>query len=129
MTACLAIYLVGKEKGPEYKVTESMFIEKFFCIMSEDGSEDMMRKEWQKNFGIMDVDQDGVLSKLEHRRFFEARPHLDINGSIVAFSAIDQDMDGVITRDEFVNAAMEFHFNFSDETKPSKHFFGPLVQV
>ena len=89
----------------------------------------MMRKEWQNNFAVLDLNQDGVISKTEHRRFFEAREHFNPNGAIVAFSAIDTDMDGFITRDEYVEAAMEFIFNFSDETKPSKHFIGPLLKI
>ena len=72
---------------------------------------------------------DGMISKAEHRCFFEARKQIDPNGAIVAFSAIDQDMDGMISCDEYVEAAMEFFFNFSDETKPSKHFFGPLLKM
>ena len=119
----------GKGKGPDYKVTESMFIEKFFNIVCKDGAEDMMRKEWQNNFTVMDVNQDGMISKAEHRRFFEARKQIDPNGAIVAFTAIDKDMDGLIRCDEYVEAAMEFFFNFADETKPSKHFFGPLLKL
>ena len=121
--------LDGKGKGPDYKVTESMYIEKFFNVVSKEGAEDMMRKEWNNNFTVQDTNQDGVISKEEHRRFFEARKQIDPNGAIVAFSAIDKDMDGVISREEYVEAAMEFFFNFSDETKPSKHFFGPLVKA
>ena len=121
--------LDGKGKGPDYKVTESMYTEKFFNVVNKEGAEDIMRKEWQNNFAVMDTDQDGLISKAEHRRFFEARKQIDPNGAIVAFSAIDKDMDGVISRDEYVEAAMEFFFNFSDETKPSKHFFGPLLKA
>ena len=121
--------LDGKGKGPDYKVTESMYIEAIFNKISKEGAEAFMKKEWQKNFAVMDVNQDGVISKTEHRRFFEARKHIDPNGAIVAFSAIDTDMDGAIGRDEYVEAAMEFFCNFSDETKPSKHFFGPLVKI
>ena len=120
--------LDGEGKGPDYKVTENMFIEKFFHVMSKEGAEAMMRQEWNNNFTVMDINQDGVISKEEHRRFFEARKQIDPNGAIVAFSAIDKDRDGVITREEYVEAAMEYFFNFSDETKPSKHFFGPLVK-
>ena len=121
--------LDGDGKGPDYKVTESMFIEKFFNVVSKDGAEDMMRKEWNNNFTVMDVNKDGVISKAEHRRFFEARKQLNPNVAIVAFSAIDKDMDGFISRDEFVEVALDHFFNFSDETKPSKHFFGPLVKM
>ena len=121
--------LEGKGKGPDYKVTESMYIEKFFNVVNKEGAEGMMRKEWQNNFAVMDTNQDGKISKAEHRRFFEARKQMDPNGAIVAFSAIDKDMDGVISCDEYVEAAMEFFFNFSNETKPSKYFFGPLVKT
>ena len=121
--------LEGKGKGPDYKVTESMHTEKFFNLLNREGAEAMMRKEWQNNFAVMDVNQDGLISKAEHRRFFEARKQIDPNGAIVAFSSIDKDMDGFIRRDEYVEAALEFFFNFSDETKPSKYFFGPLVKI
>ena len=118
-------------KGPDYKVTESMYIEKFFNVVNKEGAEGMMRKEWQNNFVVMDTDQDGKISKAEHQCFFEAlyRKQMDPNGAIVAFSAIDKDMDGVISCDEYVEAGMEFFFNLSDETKPSKYFFGPLVKT
>lgn len=121
--------LEGKGKGPGYKVTESMYIEKFFNVVNKEGAEDNMRKEWRDVFKVMDLDQNGVISKKEHRLFFEARQNVDPNGAIVAFSAIDQDIDGRITCDEYVNAGVEFYFNFADETKPSKHFFGPLVKI
>ena len=115
--------------GPNYKVTESMFIETFFNILSLDGAEDIMRKEWHSLFELMDLDQNGVISKDELRQFFEARKNVDPNGAIVAFSAIDKDVDGRITSDEYVNSGVEFFFNFTDETKPSKYFFGPLVKI
>ena len=121
--------LDGRGKGPDYKVTESMYIEKFFNVVNKEDAENKMRKEWRDVFEIMDVDQDGVISKHEHRRFFEARENVDPNGAIVAFSAMDKDMDGSITCEEYVNTGVEFYFNFADETKPSKHFFGPLLKM
>ena len=121
--------LGGRGKGPDYKVTENMYIEKFFNIVNKEGAEDNMRKEWRDVFEVMDLNQDGVISKNEHRHFFEARKNVDANGAIVAFSAMDKNMDGRITHDEFVSTGVEFFFNFADETKPSKHFFGPLVKV
>ena len=109
--------------------TEYMFIEKFGNVVSKEGAEDKMRKEWRDVFEVMDLNQDGVITKNEYRLFFEARKNVDPNGAIVAFSAIDKDMDGKITCDEYVNAGVEFFFNFADETKPSKYFFGPLLKI
>ena len=51
-------------------LTENMYIEKFYNVATQEGGEDMLRKEWEKNFTMMDVNKDGVISKSEHRRFF-----------------------------------------------------------
>lgn len=37
--------LDGKGKGPDYRVTESMYIERIFNTVCKDGAEDTMRKE------------------------------------------------------------------------------------
>ena len=121
--------LGGKGKGPDYKVTENMFIEMLFNTVNQEGAEDNMRKEGRHIFEVMDVNQDGVISKKEHRCFFEATENVGPNGAIVAFSAMDTNMDGIITCDEYVNAGVEFYFNFADETKPSKYFYGPLMKI
>ena len=121
--------LGGKGKGPDYKITESMYIERFFDIVNQEGAEDMIKKEWEKSFKVMDINGDGVISKTEHRCLFDAWKNFDPNGAIVAFTAIDENMDGKITCDEFVKAGTEFFLNFTDETKPSKYFFGPLVKM
>ena len=120
--------LGGKGKGSDYKITESMYIEKYFHIANEEGAENMIKKEWEKNFMVMDINGDGVISKTEHRRFFDAWKNFDPNCAIVSFTAIDENMDGEITCDEYVKAGTEFFFNFTDDTKPSKYFFGLLVQ-
>ena len=120
--------LGGKGRGPDYRITESMYIERFYHIVNEEGAENIMKREWEKNFMVMDINSDGVISKTEHRRFFDAWKNFDPNGAIVSFTAIDQNMDGEITCDEYVKAGTEFFFNFTDETKPSKYFFGPLVK-
>ena len=54
----------------------------------------MMRKEWNKNFTFIDVNQD-------RERF----PKQSINGSLKVENKLilmKKDMDGFITRDEFV---------------------------
>ena len=48
----------------------------------------------------MDLDDDGKVSKKEHRRLYEATKNVNPHGAIVSFSAMDKDDDGMITRDE-----------------------------
>ena len=114
----------GKGKGPDYKITEDMYIERCFHFTTQEGSEYMVRREWENLFGTLDFNNDGLISKSEHQVFFQSWK--DPIGAIVAFTAVDQDMDGVISRDEFTKAGTEFFFNFTDESKPSKYMFGTL---
>ena len=65
--------LGAKGQGPDYKITESMYIERWFFNVNKEGVEERMRKEWREVFVAMDVNQDGFISKTEHRWFFEAR--------------------------------------------------------
>ena len=118
-------HLLGaKGKGPDYKVTEDMYIEKFFHLTTMEGSEDMFKQEWGNIFTVMDINKDGVISKSELQLFF--RSWNNPIGAIVAFTAIDENMDGVISREEFTKAGTEYYFNFTDETKPSNYMLGPL---
>ena len=97
--------------------------------MSQEGVEDMLKQNWRNTFAAMDLNQDGVISKVEHQQFFNVwKKDKDVVHASVAFAAMDVDMDGMITQDEYVNAAMEHLFNFTDETKSSKHFFDPLMK-
>ena len=114
----------GKGKGSDYKMTEDMYIERFFYFTTQEGSEEMLKREWEKTFNAMDNNRDGVISKSEHRLFFHSWK--DPVGAIVAFTAIDENMDGMISRDDFTKAGTEYFFNFTDETKPSTYMFGPL---
>ena len=114
----------GRGKGADYKITEDMFIERMFYVTTQQGSEEMIRLEWGNFFKVMDLDKDGLISKSEHGVFINSWK--DPIGAIVAFTAIDTNNDGVISREEFAKAGTEFFFNFTDESKPSKYMYGPL---
>ena len=89
----------------------------------------MLRQIWRNTFAAVDLNQDGVISRAEHQQFFHAWKKVkDPVHASIAFTAIDEYMDGVITEDEYVNAGMDYVYNFTDETKHSKHFFGPLLK-
>ena len=118
----------GTSDGNGYMVTENMFIENMFVMVSGEGAEAHNRETFRGVFQLMDLDDDGKVSKTEHRRLYEATKNVSPHGAIVSFSAMDRDNDGMITCDEYVDCALEFFHNFADDTKPSKHFFGPLVK-
>ena len=114
----------GRGKGPDYKITEDMFIERMFYVTTQEGAEEMFRLEWGNLFKVLDLNKDGLISKSEHAIFINSWK--DPIGAIVAFTAIDANNDGVISREEFTKAGTEFFFNFTDESKPSKYMYGPL---
>ena len=75
-------------------------------------------------FDLFDLNQDGSISKDE----FKVRPH-GSPWTTVAFSSIDTNSNGQVSREEFVNGYVDFWFNFADETNPSKYFWGPLLKT
>ena len=42
----------AKGKGPDYKITEDMYIERWFNITTQEGSEYWVRREWENAFDI-----------------------------------------------------------------------------
>ncbi|KZC09655.1 PREDICTED: sarcoplasmic calcium-binding protein [Dufourea novaeangliae] len=76
-------------------------------------------------FKAVDKDQSGEISVEEFKLFFQC---LDLthDHAVVSFSHIDTNDDGKISLNEFVSLGRDF-FLTEDPTKPSKHFWGPLV--
>ena len=62
----------GKTEGSGYVVTENMFIENMFLMVSAEGAAARNREAFGGVFELMDLDGDGKVSKKEHRRFYEA---------------------------------------------------------
>ena len=108
----------------EWTWTENMFLEVMFESVSRPGAEARYRAVADMLFDLTDIDKNGTISKEEYRALRGGDPW-----SMVAFSAIDADKDGFITREEYVHATMEFYFNFGDDTKPTKHLMGKLVEL
>ncbi|XP_014233190.1 sarcoplasmic calcium-binding protein [Trichogramma pretiosum] len=76
-------------------------------------------------FKAVDKDNSGEISVQEFKLFFKCIG-LDNDDAVVSFSYIDTNEDGKISLEEFIKLGRDF-FLASDSKRPSKHFWGPLV--
>ena len=74
-------------------------------------------------FDLANLNQDGSISKEELKVMLGGSPW-----TIVVFSAMDTNHNGEVSR-KLVQGYLDFWFNFADETNPSKHFVGRLVDL
>ena len=90
-------------------------------------AKDVFRANANAKFDMIDVDNSGLISVKEFQDYFECMG-IDVKFAPIAFKAIDTTGDGTISREEFVNSAVEYAFNTEDEEHPSKYFYGPLAE-
>ena len=95
-----------------------------FEFVSRPGAEKYVRHAASEMFDLADLNQDGSISKEELKVMLGGSPW-----TIVVFSAMDTNRNGEVSKEEFVQAYLGFWFNFADETNPSKHFVGQLVDL
>lgn len=76
-------------------------------------------------FNVIDLDLSNFISKKEFRDYFECMG-IDTKHAAASFDALNTNGDGIISREEFLDAAVEWAFGL-DETHPSQLFYGPLV--
>ena len=110
--------------GEDFQWTENKFLEAMFEFVSRPGAEEYLRHAASDMFDLTDLNQDGSISKEEQKVILGGSPWM-----IVAFSSIDTNRNGKVSREEFVQAYMDYWFNFADETNPSKHLLGQLVDL
>jgi len=75
-------------------------------------------------FEAVDNDASGEISIEEFKLYFKCLG-LSEEAASCAFSAIDTNSDGMLSKHEFVKLGREF-FLTEDESRPSKLFWGPL---
>ena len=110
--------------GEDFQWTENKLLEIMFEIVSQPGAEEYFRRAASKMFDLVDLNEDGLISKDEYSVTLGGSPW-----TIVAFSSVDTNRNGEVSREEFVHAYVDYWFNFADETHPSKHFLGVLVNM
>ena len=110
--------------GEGFQWTENKFLETMFEFVSRPGAEEYVRHAASDMFDLTDLNQDGSISKEELKVMLGGSPW-----AIVVFSAMDTNHNGEASREEFLQGYLDFWFNFADETNPSKHFMGRLVDI
>lgn len=84
-----------------------------------------MEKFKSQEYYIIDLDEDGKLSALEHLIYFKCRG-INTSAEAESFTAIDTSQDGNIDIVEFVTSGARF-FTSDNENCPSRLFYGPLA--
>ena len=112
------------EGDENFEWTENKYLERMFAVVSQPGAEEFFRNAGRELFNLFDLNGDGFISKEEDKVMKGG-----YQWSIVGFAAVDTNRNGEISRDEYLQAYVDFWFNFADETNPSKHLLGPLVKM
>jgi Ca2+-binding EF-hand superfamily protein len=76
-------------------------------------------------FDIIDTNEDDLIQKEEFEVFFKVFG-MDPSTAAESFLSIDTDGDGVLSRDEFVAASVDF-CTTNDESSKFNNFCGPLL--
>ncbi|HEX7307560.1 EF-hand domain-containing protein [Lentzea sp.] len=80
----------------------------------DEGFDDLLRPTISAIADLCDTDRDGLVDKVELRRWLGSAVGLSDAASDAAFDRIDLDGDGVLTVDELVIAVREFHYGRLD---------------
>ena len=102
-----------------------LFLQKNSDAEALPGGPELVRKNMNMNFGVVDLNGDGVISPKEFRQYFKCMGFNESHAK-ASFDGIDTNHDGLISKGEFLEAAVEFFFGF-DPTSGAALFFGSLV--
>ncbi|XP_023933146.1 sarcoplasmic calcium-binding protein-like [Lingula anatina] len=109
----------------DFKVSEKVYFSHLLATLNTEFREAVVGFV-NNDFDSMDLDGDGFISPKEHRAFFYGFG-IPTEHSAAVFEAFDTDRDGLISREEFVQGAVDFTLS-EDENSPYNCFLGPLVK-
>jgi len=118
-----------KDLSNKDQITEQDFISNLKKVAADSSHHAALKGPLPLFFQCIDSNADGMIDLDEYINFFVI---LGVENpdpiARAAFAAIDQNNDGLLSIDEFTDAGFDFFTNTTDESKPSKLFFGPLVE-
>ena len=95
--------------------------------MSIDELRDIVTNVAEVLFYVVDSNHDDKIQWKEYQDYLRIlQQEHDPDIAKYAFNAVDLNGDGILSKEEFISACLEF-FSSQDDT-PSKYFYGPLVE-
>ncbi|XP_075218110.1 sarcoplasmic calcium-binding protein isoform X2 [Lycorma delicatula] len=110
---------------PYNLVTTELYLEEMHHVMNDKSLRKKVHHFLPYLFKAVDKNKDGMITIDEYKLFFECL-NLPSEAAVMSFYVIDENNDGHLSMKEFVKLGREF-FLSEDTRKPSKMFWGPLV--
>ncbi|XP_026488949.2 sarcoplasmic calcium-binding protein [Vanessa tameamea] len=108
-------------------VTVEQYLEDMHHVLNDKTLKKKAHRWLPYLFKAVDKDKSGFISVKEFKLFFRCLG-LDNEHAAVAFAVIDVNGDGKLSLKEFVKLGKDF-FTTEDESRVSKMFWGPLIDV
>ncbi|XP_045517424.1 sarcoplasmic calcium-binding protein [Pieris brassicae] len=112
---------------PYNYVTVEQYLEDMHHVLNDKTLKKRAHRWLPYLFKAVDKDRSGYISVHEFKLFFQCLG-LSNERAAVAFAVIDTNGDGKLSLKEFVNLGKDF-FCTEDESRVSKMFWGPLIDV
>lgn len=124
-------YWLGEVNDPHASISQEDFIKALQHAINQPAYKTTEKKQmpvwafFYKIFEMIDGNGNRIISPREYKVFFKAYG-LSEQMAERSFAAIDQNNDGFLSIDEFVNVAIDFLYS-EDQNSIGKEFFGTLV--
>ncbi|CAH0402617.1 unnamed protein product [Chilo suppressalis] len=108
-------------------VTVEQYLEDMHHVLNDKTLKKKAHRWLPYLFKAVDKDKSGFISVKEFKLFYQCLG-LDNEHAAVAFAVIDINGDGKLSMKEFVKLGKDFFFT-EDESRVSKMFWGPLIEI